>query len=227
MTHLMIEEARAVHCRAVANTTFRAECGLSDDDLTDPEQFDWTGLHRLLFTEDDLLSLYGGVALSSAGEPSPSLTTSAKGWSSHYAFLPVPPDVQPAEIQEGAEAPTLLSAVEGDPWVALNEREQDRPRGPRAGLLSPVGAMLWAGVAEELSSCAYHQALEWTDARTSRWCRTTRTPRTSSSCGCRAAPSGRIRRSGFRWPARSPTWPPTSAPERCRCPVPTARTWRC
>ncbi|MFI5775005.1 hypothetical protein ACIA74_42525 [Streptomyces sp. NPDC051658] len=164
LMHLMIEEARAIHYRAVTDTGFRAECGLTEGDLEDPGQFDWSELRRLLFVEDDLLSLYGGVALSPAGGPSPSLTTSADGWSYHYGFLPFRSSVQPAEHQRAAEVPVLLSPVEGRPWAALNEQEQDRRRGPQADLLSPAGARLWAGVAEELSSCAYYQALEWTDA---------------------------------------------------------------
>lgn len=164
LMHLMIEEARAIHYRAVTDAAFRAECGLTDGDLDNPEQFDWSELRRLLFMEDDLLSLYGGVALSPASGPSPSLTTSADGWSYHYGLLPFRPGVLPAVHQPAAEVPVLLSPVEGDPWAALNEREQDRRRGPRADLLSSTGARLWAGVAEELSSCAYYQALEWTDA---------------------------------------------------------------
>lgn len=164
LMHLMIKEARAIHYRAVTDTEFRAECGLSDDDLDDPEQFDWSELRGLLFMEDDLLSLYGGVALSPASGPSPLLTTSADGWSYHYGLLPFRPSAPPAVDQPAAGTPVLLSPVEGTPWAALNEREQDRRRGPRADLLSPAGALLWAGVAEELSSCAYHQALAWTDA---------------------------------------------------------------
>ncbi|MER5988672.1 hypothetical protein [Streptomyces sp. NPDC001787] len=30
-------------------------------------------------------------------------------------------------------------------------------------MLSPAGALLWAGVAEELADIGYHEALEWTD----------------------------------------------------------------
>ncbi|WP_457470047.1 hypothetical protein [Streptomyces sp. TE4109] len=164
LMHLMIEEARAIHYRAVTDTGFRAGCGLTDGDLEDPGQFDWSGLHQLLFMEDDLLSLYGGIALSPASGPSPTLSTSADGWAYHYGFLPFRPSVQPAGPQRTAEEPVLLSPVEGEAWVALNEREQDHRRGPRADLLSPTGARLWAGVAEELSECAYYQALEWTDA---------------------------------------------------------------
>ncbi|MEU3640923.1 hypothetical protein AB0H23_32455 [Streptomyces albogriseolus] len=164
LMHLMIEEARAIHYRAVTDSEFGAGCGLTDSDLEDPEHFDWSELRRLLFMEDDLLSLYGGVALSPASGPSPSLTTSADGWSYHYGFLPFRTNTQPAEPQLVSERPVLLSPVEGDPWAALNDREHDRPRGTRADLLSPAGARLWAGVAEELSECAYYQALEWTDA---------------------------------------------------------------
>ncbi|MER6076098.1 hypothetical protein ABT187_46660 [Streptomyces sp. NPDC001817] len=162
--HLMIEEARAIHYRAVTDTDFRAACGLNDEDLQDPEQFNWSELRQLLFTEDDLLSLYGGVALSPVSGPSPTLTSSAGSWSYHYGLLPFRSSPQPAVHQPAASPPILLSPVEGAPWAALNEREQDRRRGPRADLLSPAGALLWAGVAEELSSCAYYQALEWTDA---------------------------------------------------------------
>lgn len=42
--HLMIEEARAIHYRAVTDTGFRAECGLADGNLDNPEQFDWSEL---------------------------------------------------------------------------------------------------------------------------------------------------------------------------------------
>ncbi|MFJ9521844.1 hypothetical protein ACIRPK_26770 [Kitasatospora sp. NPDC101801] len=164
LMHLMIEEARAIHYRAVIDTDFRAACGLDDEDLADPSQFDWSELRQLLFVEDDLLSLYGGGALNLASGPSPTLTSSAAAWSYHYGFSAHRTTAGTDVRLPVAGALALLSPVEGDPWAALNQREHDRGRGPRADLLSPAGAKLWAGVADELSSCAYYQALEWTDA---------------------------------------------------------------
>ena len=164
MMHLMIEEARAIHYRAATDTDFRAMCRLDDEDLAEPKRFDWSELRRLLFMEDDLLSLYGGVTLSTGTGPPPTLHSSADGWSHHYGLLGHRTGARPDVGWPDAGAPVLLSPVEGVPWAALNEREQDRRRGPRADLLSPAGAVLWAGVAEELSSSAYDEALEWTDA---------------------------------------------------------------
>ncbi|MCX4791916.1 hypothetical protein OG369_39345 [Streptomyces sp. NBC_01221] len=164
LMHLMIEEARAIHHRAVTDAGFLTRCGLSVDDFAYPGQFDWSALRDLLFMEDDLLNLYGGAALDRPGGPSPSLTTSADAWSYHYGALPFRTGILPPAQQPSAGPPVLLSPVEDNPWAALNEREDDRGRGPRVDLLSPVGARLWAGVAEELSSCAYYQALQWTDA---------------------------------------------------------------
>lgn len=163
MMHLMIEEARAIHYRAVTDADFLTQCGLTDDDLDDPDPCDWSALRELLFMEDDLLTIYAGAGLTPASGPAPSLTTTAEAWSFHYGLLPFRPGTQAVAQEPSAGTPVLLSPVEGDPWAAMNAREQDRRRGPRVDLLSPAGALLWAGVAEELSECAYSQALEWTD----------------------------------------------------------------
>ncbi|MCX4682240.1 hypothetical protein OG413_44470 [Streptomyces sp. NBC_01433] len=163
LMHLMIEEARAIHLRAVTDTVFRAQSGLTDDDLDDSGQFDWSALRELLFMEDDLLSIYGGIALNRASGPAPSLITTADAWAYHYGVLPFRDSSGSSPQERCAGTPVLLSLVEGDAWAALNERAGDRPRGPRADMLSPAGALLWAGVAEELADIGYHEALEWTD----------------------------------------------------------------
>lgn len=163
LMHLMIEEARAIHFRAVTDAEFRTQCGLADDDLADRGQFDWSELRRQLFAEDDLLSLYGSAAPHPASGPTPSLLTTADAWSLDYGFLPARTGTRvDPHTSSGAVLP-LLSPVESAPWAAFNEKERDRARGPRTDLLTPTGALLWANVAEELSESAYYQALEWTD----------------------------------------------------------------